>query len=51
MRQSQKAWIWSRIQVLSTGSLVEACTVAKESKEETECQVLKGRSRNLLPRT
>lgn len=51
MRQSQKAWVWRSIPSLPTGSWVEASAVAKESKDEMESQVLKGRSRKLLPRT
>lgn len=51
MRQSQKAWVWRSIPALSTGSPMEAYAVAKALEGETESQVLKGKSRKLLPRT
>jgi hypothetical protein len=51
MRQSQKAWVWRSIPVLATGSPMEASALARKSEGELETQVIKGRSRNLLPRT
>lgn len=51
MRQSQKAWVWRSSPALTTGSLMEACALAKRLEGETEPQVIKGISRNLLPRT
>ncbi|MEC0133785.1 MULTISPECIES: hypothetical protein [Paenibacillus] len=51
MRQSQKAWVWRSIPALPAGSPMEACALAKKLEGETEPLVIKGRSRNLLPRT
>lgn len=51
MRQSQKAWVWRSIAALTTGGLMEACAIAKEMEEEAEALVIKGKSRNLLPRS
>lgn len=51
MRQSPKAWIWRSIPALSTGSLTEASALAKKLDSEAESYVIKGRSRNLLPRS
>lgn len=51
MRQSQKARVWRSIPALATGSPVEAYAIAKKTEDEIESQVIKGRSRNLLPRT
>lgn len=50
MRQSQKAWVWRSIPAITTGSPVEAYALTRKT-EEIESQVIKGRSRNLLPRT
>ncbi|WP_410514368.1 hypothetical protein PaeBR_08245 [Paenibacillus sp. BR2-3] len=51
MRQSYKAWVWRSIPALATGSPAEAYAAAKENEVPKEVPVLKGRSRNLLPRT
>ncbi|WP_157764135.1 hypothetical protein [Paenibacillus borealis] len=51
MRQSQKAWIWNSIQSSTAGSMTEAAATARGAGEQREPQMLKGTSRNLLPRT
>jgi len=51
MRQSQKAWVWRSIPALTMGSPVEAYAAAKANEVQEEVLILKGRSRNLLPRT
>jgi hypothetical protein len=51
MRQSQKAWMWNSIQGYAAGSMAEASAAAKGAEEQREVQILKGRSRSLLPRT
>ncbi|WP_155986893.1 hypothetical protein [Paenibacillus durus] len=50
MRQSPKAWAWRTLAAFPAGSFVEASANAKES-EWLSKHVLKGRSRNLLPRS
>ncbi|QWU15052.1 hypothetical protein SAMN04487895_109260 [Paenibacillus sophorae] len=50
MRQSSKAWVWRNLAALPVGSFKEASANAKES-EWLSKHVLKGRSRNLLPRS
>ncbi|OBZ19235.1 hypothetical protein A8L34_06860 [Bacillus sp. FJAT-27264] len=51
MRQSQKAWVWRSNPALATGSPAEAGAIVKGAEAPAEIQVLKGRSRDLLPRT
>jgi hypothetical protein len=51
MRQSQKAWIWNSMQSYTAGSMTEAAAAARETADQREQLVLKGRSRSLLPRT
>ncbi|MEK8215770.1 MULTISPECIES: hypothetical protein [unclassified Paenibacillus] len=51
MRQSQKAWVWSVLPAYAAGSAAEAAAAAKGTVEQQETDVLKGRSRSLLPRT
>ncbi|WNS43659.1 hypothetical protein [Paenibacillus sp. MMS20-IR301] len=51
MRYSQKAWTWNSIQGYTAGSMPEAFAVARAGGDEKELQILKGRSRGLLPRT
>ncbi|MDT3426647.1 hypothetical protein J2Z22_002173 [Paenibacillus forsythiae] len=50
MRQSPKAWAWRTLAALPVGSFMEASANAKESERLSE-HVLKGRSRDLLPRS
>ncbi|MEK5491460.1 hypothetical protein MKZ24_12325 [Paenibacillus sp. FSL R7-0297] len=51
MRQSQKAWIWNSIQGHTAGSMTEASVTARGAGDQRDLPVLKGTSRNLLPRT
>ncbi|MCL6602538.1 MAG: hypothetical protein K6T94_06625 [Paenibacillus sp.] len=50
MRQSQKAWAWRSIPALATGSPTEAYATAKGAEVQGEILIMKGRSRNLIPR-
>jgi len=50
MRQSQKAWVWRSISGLATGSPTEAYATTKEAEIPGDIQIMKGRSRDLLPR-
>ncbi|GGF94471.1 hypothetical protein GCM10010912_44260 [Paenibacillus albidus] len=51
MRQSRKAWIWSSNGVLTAGSPAEVNVQARAGEDPAALNVLKGRSRDLLPRT
>lgn len=51
MRQSQKAWVWRSSPTLAVGSPVEAYASVKAAEAPAEQQVMKGRSRELLPRS
>ncbi|WP_379134971.1 hypothetical protein [Paenibacillus sp. sgz500958] len=51
MRHSPKAWIWRNIPPLAVGSSTEAWASAKSMETEGEILNLKGKGRNLLPRT
>ncbi|BCG60465.1 hypothetical protein [Paenibacillus sp. URB8-2] len=50
MRQPTKAWAWRTLAAFPVGSPKEAAASVKES-EWLSKDVLKGRSRNLLPRS
>lgn len=52
MRQSQKAWVWRSIPALVTGNPTEAyaSAITMENEAHSEILILKGKSRNLLPR-
>ena len=50
MRQSQKAWVWRSHPAIQAGSPREAYAIAKGAQVQEEMLVMKGQSRNLLPR-
>ncbi|WP_342562541.1 hypothetical protein NST84_23530 [Paenibacillus sp. FSL R7-0345] len=51
MRYSPKSWAWTRIPAYTAGSAVEAAAVARESGQQEDAALMKGRSQGLLPRT